>query len=177
MASLYSSPPFSGTTLSTSSLCPFLIRSPNSRTIKVAKPSQYYVARVSCKATKEDDNTQEPINLGMFDRRNILIGLGAGLYGTAATLNNDPLSLAAPISPPDLANCGPPDLPSGADPINCCPPFSSKIIDFQFPLNTKVKVRPAAHLADDTYIQNYKEAIRRMKALPSDDPHTGFSTT
>ncbi|OIV96144.1 hypothetical protein TanjilG_13076 [Lupinus angustifolius] len=174
MASLYFPPPFSGTSLSTSSLCPFLITSPKSKTTKVAKPSQYYVSRVSCKAIKEGDNTQEPINLGMFDRRNMLIGLGAGLYGTAATLNKDPLSLAAPISPPDLATCGPADLPSGADPINCCPPFSSQIIDFKFPLNTKVRVRPAAHLVDETYIQNYKEAIRRMKALPSDDPRNFY---
>ncbi|KAJ1434766.1 putative domain, di-copper centre [Sesbania bispinosa] len=108
----------------------------------------------------------------MFDRRNILLGLG-GLYGAAAaTLSNDTMSLAAPISPPELTKCGPPDLPSGAKPINCCPPVSSKIIDFKLPVNPKMKVRRAAHLIDATHLKNYEEALRRMKALPSDDPRS-----
>ncbi|KAF1882020.1 hypothetical protein Lal_00038663 [Lupinus albus] len=176
MASLYPSPPLSitanngvsGTSLSFSS---FLFKNPKSKASKVAKPSQYYVSRVSCKATKDDNDTVEPTNndLGIFDRRDMLIGLGAGLYGTTATLTNESLSLAAPILAPDLSKCHSVE-PVEGDPLNCCPPFSSDIIDFKFPLNPKVKVRPAAHLVDETYIQNYKEAIRRMKALPADDP-------
>ncbi|TKY71666.1 Polyphenol oxidase [Spatholobus suberectus] len=187
MASLYP-PSFSiatnasslanGTHISTSSSIP-LFRNHNSYAPRVAKPSQFHNFRVSCKATKDGDpenhsieninkDTEEgAINLGMFDRRNILIGLGGGLYGT---LSNDALSLAAPISPPDLTKCGPPDLPSGAKPTNCCPPMSSNIIDFTLPINPQVKVRPAAHLVDATYLKNYKEAVRRMKALPADDP-------
>ncbi|XP_061375585.1 polyphenol oxidase, chloroplastic-like [Gastrolobium bilobum] len=166
----------SGTLLSTLSFNP-KFRNHKSKASKIAKPSQYYnVSRVqllSCKATKggdKDKDSKEAINLEMFDRRNILIGLG-GLYGAAAaTLSNDSLSLAAPISSPEITKCGPPDLPSGAKPTNCCPPISSNIIDFTFPMNPKVKVRPAAHLVDATYLQNYQEAIRRMKALPADDP-------
>ncbi|XP_027338127.1 polyphenol oxidase, chloroplastic-like [Abrus precatorius] len=165
MASLCPPPPSiasppSGTHFATSSFSP-IFRNHKSNAPKVAKPSQYYVSRVSCKATKGDDN-----NLGMFDRRNILIGLG----GLCGTLNNDSLSLAAPITPPDLTKCGPPDLPSGAKQTNCCPPNSSNIIDYTLPTNPKVKVRPAAHLVDATYLQNYKEALRRMKALPPSDP-------
>ncbi|OIV91762.1 hypothetical protein TanjilG_26615 [Lupinus angustifolius] len=177
MASLYPSPPLSitanngasGTSLSFRS---FLLKNPKTKASKVAKPNQYYVSRVSCKATKDDNNDTvvEPTNdLGIFDRRDMLIGLGAGLYGTTATLTNESLSLAAPILAPDLSKCHQVD-PVKGDPINCCPPFSSKIIDFKFPLNPKVKVRPAAHLVDETYIKNYKEAVRRMKALPADDP-------
>ncbi|KAK7246550.1 hypothetical protein RIF29_41419 [Crotalaria pallida] len=193
MASLYSPPPLSiikpinntasTNSLSTPSLCPFLIIINHKANVhKVAKPSQYYYIsrRVSCKAITNYDggNIQEPINnVGMlYDRRNILIGLG-GLYGTATSLCNDPLSLAAPISPPDLTTCGPADLPPDAEPINCCPPFSSNIIDFKFStvVNPKViKVRPVAHLVDATYIKNYEEAIHRMKALPSDDPRNFY---
>ncbi|CAJ1961614.1 unnamed protein product [Sphenostylis stenocarpa] len=148
-----------------------LFRKHNSNAPKVAKP------RVSCKATKGGEpenhsiknNSKDTQEEGfMFDRRNVLIGLG-GLYGT---LSKDTLSLAAPISPPELTKCGPPDLPSGAKPTNCCPPISSKIIDFTLPVNPQVKVRPAAHLVDATYLQNYQEALRRMKALPLNDPRS-----
>ncbi|KAL2969230.1 hypothetical protein AAZX31_15G068700 [Glycine max] len=182
MASLYP-PPFSiatnnnastpaatGTHVSTSCSIP-LIRNHNSNAPKVAK------SRVSCKATKGGDQENQSIkNINkdtqeeafMFDRRNILIGLG-GFYGT---LSNDSLSLAAPISPPEITKCGPPDLPSGAKQTNCCPPISSNIIDFTLPITPQVKVRPAAHLVDATYLQNYKEALRRMKALPPNDPRS-----
>nr|AZY91563.1 polyphenol oxidase 2 [Mucuna pruriens var. pruriens] len=173
MASLYPSP-FSmainassptGTYLSTSPCIP-LLRNQNSNALKVA------VWRVSCKATKDGDQKDREeesiINNGTFERRKILVGVG-GLYGSLS--NKALLSLAAPISPPDVTKCGPPVLPSGAKPTNCCPPISSKnIIDLTLPNNPQVKVRPAAHLVDSTYIQNYKEALRRMKALPLDDP-------
>ncbi|XP_054801103.1 polyphenol oxidase, chloroplastic-like [Prosopis cineraria] len=129
-----------------------------------------YASRVTCKAMK-DENKFDPKTLNPnLARRNLLIGVG-GLYG--ATLHHkDPFSLAAPISPPDLTACGPPDLPSGAKPTNCCPPLSSNIIDFTPPPNTTLRTRPAAHLVDSTYVENYKEAVRRMKALPPDDPRS-----
>ncbi|KAI4296684.1 hypothetical protein L6164_036625 [Bauhinia variegata] len=162
--------------LPTSSFSP-LLRNKSSKATKVAKPNKYYASRVACKATKDDsenpndtNDTQEP-NLNMLDRRNVLLGLG-GLYGAAATLRNDPFAHAAPIAPPDISACGPPDLPSGAAPVNCCPPFSSKIIDFKPPVIAKPKVRPAAHLADEKYKATFNEAVRRMKALPKDDPRS-----
>ncbi|KAK4271498.1 hypothetical protein QN277_020187 [Acacia crassicarpa] len=133
-------------------------------------------SRVKCKATKDNNfDHSNPKNhhhqiLPSLARRNLLLGLG-GLYG-ALHHHNDPLSsIAAPIPPPDLTACGPPDLPSGAKPTNCCPPqLSSNIINFTPPLNPTLRTRPAAHLVDATYVDNYNEAIRRMKALPQDDP-------
>ncbi|KAK7331904.1 hypothetical protein VNO80_28647 [Phaseolus coccineus] len=156
MASLY--PPHFSISNHSSSIT--LFRNHNFNAPKVAK------LRVSCKATKGGETENHKEEAFVFDRRNVLIGLGS-LYGT---LSSDTLSLAAPISPPELTKCGPPSLPSGAKPTNCCPPVSSNIIDFTLPKNPQVKVRPAGHLVDSTYLRNYEEALRRMKALPLNDP-------
>lgn len=131
----------------------------------------YYVPRVACKATNREcdpNNPKTPLN--NVARRDLLVGLG-GLYG--ALHHNGPFALAAPISPPDVTMCRPPNLPSGAKQTNCCPPTSSSnIIDFTLPANPTLRTRPAAHLVDATYVENYKEALRRMKALPQDDPRS-----
>lgn len=101
----------------------------------------------------------------------MLIGLG-GLYG-AVGLGADPFALATPMSPPDVTKCGPADLPAGAQPTNCCPPPTSKIIDFQLPsLSSPMRVRPAAHAVDEEYMAKYSKAIALMKALPDDDPRS-----
>ncbi|MED6130684.1 hypothetical protein PIB30_002795 [Stylosanthes scabra] len=171
MASLISPLPFalSHSSPSSSSFSP--------KAPKVGKPSQYHASRIfsTCKAKISNNSSNDnDDNNNKFDRRNMLIGIG-GLYGAAKTLIiNEPLvSTAAPISPPNLTQCGPPDLPSGAKPLNCCPPISSsEIKDFTLPSTTKVKVRPAAHLGDSTYIRNYNEALRRMKALDPSDPRS-----
>ncbi|KAL0363344.1 UNVERIFIED_CONTAM: Polyphenol oxidase, chloroplastic [Sesamum calycinum] len=124
--------------------------------------------KISCKST---DNDQESAAPGKFDRRNVLIGLG-GLYG-ATTLAASPFSFAAPISAPDVTKCGPADLPPGAAPTNCCPPPTAKIIDFKFPPpSTTMRVRPAAHLADEAYIAKFNKAVELMRALPEDDPRS-----
>lgn len=114
---------------------------------------------------------QEQQNIVVGNRRNVLIGLG-GLCGTFTT---NPFALASPISPPDLSTCGPPDLPLGATPnnINCCPPNSTKIINYKIPSsNQPLRVRQAAHLVNDEYLQKYKKALELMKALPSSDPRS-----
>ncbi|XP_039688560.1 polyphenol oxidase A1, chloroplastic [Medicago truncatula] len=123
---------------------------------------------------------QELQNIVVGNRRNVLIGLG-GLCGTFTT---NPFALASPISPPDLSTCGPPDLPLGATPnninflrkpnnINCCPPNSTKIIDYKIPSsNQPLRVRQAANLVNDEYLQKYKKAIELTKALPSNDPRS-----
>ncbi|CAL0309374.1 unnamed protein product [Lupinus luteus] len=104
---------------------------------------------------------------------NIVIGL-VGLCGVV-TLNNNLLALAAPISPPDTTKCGPADLPSDAISTDCCPPSSTKIIDFKFPSSSqKLRVRQAAHLINSDYIEKYKKAVALMKALPSDDPRSFY---
>ncbi|XP_058072661.1 polyphenol oxidase, chloroplastic-like [Magnolia sinica] len=121
----------------------------------------------SCNAIR-DENHREGAS-GNIDRRNMLIGIG-GLY-TATGLGTLPTAIGAPVSPPDLSKCGPADLPTGATPTNCCPPFDQKIIDFKLPSpSTPMRTRPAAHLVDREYVDKYKKAIALMKALPSDDP-------
>ncbi|KAL1537504.1 catechol oxidase [Salvia divinorum] len=142
---------------------------------------------IPCRSSNHDQESPLPPK---FDRRNLLIGLG-GLYG-ATTLATSAFSFAAPISVPE--QCGPahlPDqgrtymgpllkfisasapVPDGATPTNCCPPFTGEIIDFKFPPPpSKLRVRPAAHLADDAYIAKFNKAVELMRALPDDDPRS-----
>ncbi|KAJ7946948.1 Polyphenol oxidase [Quillaja saponaria] len=183
MASHFSPPPLitSNATSSSTTISTFLCPSFRKRhqTSKFGKPNKlYYVPRVvSCKATNDNDQKnptkEDQTNLDRFDRRDVLLGLGAsGFYG-AASLSNSPFSIAAPVSPPDVSKCGPADLPANADPVNCCPPFSSNIIDFKLPpSNTPLRTRPAAHLVNDDYIAKFTKALDLMKALPADDPRS-----
>ncbi|PIN01138.1 Catechol oxidase [Handroanthus impetiginosus] len=128
-------------------------------------PSRRY--KISCQS--KDNSDQEPSS--KFDRRNVLIGLG-GLYG-ATTLATSPFSFAAPVEGPDVSKCGPADLPQGAAPTNCCPPPTSRIVDYKFPPPpTTMRVRPVAHLADEAYIAKFNKAVELMRALPDDDPRS-----
>ncbi|EEF43227.1 Polyphenol oxidase, chloroplast precursor, putative [Ricinus communis] len=151
-------------TISTSSFCPFLSKTsqlsiPKNRNCNYVNPHL-----ISCKATA-NDHDQNPTT-----RRDILIVLG-GLY-VAITLG-DPLAFAKPVSAPDLTKCGKADLPSSAKPTNCCPPPSTKILDFKLPSsNSPLRIRPAAHVVDDAYLAKYSKAIELMKALPDDDPRS-----
>ncbi|KAL0443697.1 UNVERIFIED_CONTAM: Polyphenol oxidase I, chloroplastic [Sesamum latifolium] len=52
------------------------------------------------------------------------------------------------------------------------PPLSQKIIDYKLPPVTKMRFRPAAHLASQEYIAKYEKAVELMKALPEDDPRS-----
>ncbi|CAH1415798.1 unnamed protein product [Lactuca virosa] len=141
------------------------------------KSSQVPIARiskhrhaVSCKTL--DDDHHHHTNSSKLDRRNVLLGLG-GLYGTAANFGSNSLAFADPIMGPDLSQCGPADLPQGAVPTNCCPPYNTKIIDFKLPPQSNpLRVRPAAHLVDKDYIDKFSKAIELMKALPDDDPRS-----
>ncbi|KAI5448071.1 hypothetical protein KIW84_015485 [Lathyrus oleraceus] len=158
----------SNSKISHSSLYPFSLKQHQSS--KLRKPKR----QVTCCSNNNQNNPKEeqelPNNI-VGHRRNVLIGLG-GLYSTLAT---NPFALASPISPPDLSTCGPPDLPSDATPpnINCCPPNSTKIIDFKIPSsNQPLRIRQAAHLVNDEYLAKYKKAIQLMKALPSNDPRS-----
>nr|UUJ74937.1 polyphenol oxidase [Cephalotaxus hainanensis] len=76
------------------------------------------------------------------------------------------------MPPPNLKRCHEPDLPTNADNVNCCPPYSKKAIDFEFPENLPMRVRPSAHNLDDTYVEKYKRAVQLMRELPSDDPRS-----
>nr|ANG57909.1 polyphenol oxidase 3 [Lilium hybrid cultivar] len=113
----------------------------------------------TCKASGADDK---------LDRRDILIGLG-GLYGLGTSLP----ALGLPIEAPELSQCGEPDLPTGARPIKCCPPASSKIKDFKFPSpSAPLRIRPPAHAVDAEYISKYQEAVYKMKLLEPTDPRS-----
>nr|AXB50198.1 polyphenol oxidase [Camellia sinensis] len=133
---------------------------------------------VSCSKAKDSDPNLTPpsqntqTSLGKFDRRNMLIGLG-GLYGAAGLTDTDPPALAAPVTAPDLSKCGAADLPADAKPTNCCPPKTNKIIEFKLPPPSNIlRVRPAAHLADEKYIAKFSKALQLMKSLPDDDPRS-----
>ncbi|CAJ2648689.1 unnamed protein product [Trifolium pratense] len=158
--------------ITTSSLYPFSQK--QHKYSKHRKSPNYHQVKITCSDNNSNQNNpneeQEQPNI-VGHRRNVLIGLG-GLYGTFAT---NPFALASPISPPDLSTCGPPDLPLGASPndINCCPPNSTKIIDFKIPSsNQPLRVRQAAHLVNEEYLAKYKKAIELMKALPPNDPRS-----
>ncbi|CAI8591196.1 unnamed protein product [Vicia faba] len=155
----------SNSKISHSSLYPFLQKQHRSSTLRKSK------RQVTCSSNNNQKNPKEEQELSNIvgHRRDVLIGLG-GIYGTLAT---NPSALASPISPPDLSKCGPPsDLPPGTTPpnINCCPPYSTKITDFKFPSNQPLRVRQAAHLVDNEFLEKYKKATELMKALPSNDP-------
>lgn len=48
----------------------------------------------------------------------------------------------------------------------------SKIVDFVFETSSRIRVRPAIQNMTTQHIEKYKEAIRRMKALDSNDPRS-----
>ncbi|KAH6800080.1 hypothetical protein C2S52_000544 [Perilla frutescens var. hirtella] len=122
---------------------------------------------ISCKSTNHDDQESTEFESTKFDRRNMLIGL----YG-ATTLATTPFSFAAPISAPDITECLPAEVPEGTPPTDCCPPTTAEIIDFQFPSETELRVRPAAHLVDADYVAKFNRAVELMRALPDDDPRS-----
>lgn len=107
----------------------------------------------------------------------MLMGLG-GLYGAAATLGVSPSSLAEPSVLDLNAACerttGTKETPEG---LNCCPPYidPAKVVDFDpqnYPNPAGLRVRPAAHKVDAQYLAKFQEAMRRMKALPPNDPRS-----
>ncbi|EYU26236.1 hypothetical protein ABFS82_08G199400 [Erythranthe guttata] len=128
---------------------------------------------ITCKATNNDKNTEPTQKL---DRRNLLLGIG-GVYGGAAHLlsaDNPPAAFAAPITSPDISKCTTGTNLNTQKPldINCCPPQSAEIIDYQLPPVTQMRYRPAAHLAGKEYYAKFEKAVALMKALPADDPRS-----
>ncbi|CAB4276005.1 unnamed protein product [Prunus armeniaca] len=155
----------------TTSLSSFLPNKPHTPSLP-RNPKQCLTGRVRCKATNGGDDHLEQ-GLSRFDRRNVLIGLGAGgLYG-ATGLENNPFAFAAPVSAPEFTKCGPADKPDGST-IDCCPPTATTIIDFKLPDNGPLRTRLAAQnvAKDPVYLAKYKKAIALMRALPDDDPRS-----
>ncbi|KAK7302745.1 hypothetical protein RJT34_13641 [Clitoria ternatea] len=163
--------PLSTLTISSpSSLCPLS----KHQSSKHLKPKRHHriIPRVACRGNQNNSSSEEQPPDIVAQRRNLLLGLG-GLCGAATLNNNNPFAFAAPLSPPDLTQCGPPDLPEGVNAVNCCPPPSEKIIDFKFPsTNQPLRVRPAAHLVNGDALAKYEKAMSIMKSLPPDDPRS-----
>ncbi|KAI8001497.1 hypothetical protein LOK49_LG09G01869 [Camellia lanceoleosa] len=163
------------TTTTSSTLSSYPIFKNNSKIPTIRKHDHSF--KVSCKAKDSDPNPtptsqNTQTSLGKFDRRNMLIGLG-GLYGAAGLTDTDPPALAAPVTASDLSKCGAADLPADVKPTNCCPPKTNKIIEFKLPPPSDIlRVRPAAHLADEKYIAKFSKALQLMKSLPDDDPRS-----
>ncbi|CAL0309372.1 unnamed protein product [Lupinus luteus] len=67
-----------------------------------------------------------------FSPVNIVIAL----FGVA-TLSNNLLALAAPITPPDITKRGQPYLPLDTISTDCCLPSSTNIIDFKIPSSSQ----------------------------------------
>ncbi|CAO2043757.1 unnamed protein product [Urochloa humidicola] len=124
----------------------------------------------SCKATGGGGD-------GRVDRRDVLLGLGGAAAAAAAGLatSHGGGALAAPIQPPDLGSCNPPQIPDTAAGLSCCLPYSAgtAIADFKPPeASAPLRVRPAAHLVDKAYLEKYERAVALMKKLPDDDPRS-----
>ncbi|KAK1353902.1 Polyphenol oxidase [Heracleum sosnowskyi] len=128
--------------------------------------------KFSCRATKDSPGDQQDGNSSKtersrFDRRDVLLGLG-GLYGTTA------VSKAAFAAPVEATNCGSPEtLPSGANITKfVCPPLRPSPYNLPDYSQRTLRERPAAHCVDEVYIGKYKKAMRLMRALPTEDPHS-----
>ncbi|CAI9087677.1 OLC1v1021812C1 [Oldenlandia corymbosa var. corymbosa] len=152
------SSPAANATISSSSTS-FRSFSGISRLLNSKKCNNYHGFKIACQA-KDNNEQQNP------SRRNVLIGLG-GLYGASSSH-----SFAAPIQGPDVSNCGPAEIPVGVPPPDCCPRVPAKIVDFEPPSFSTIRVRPAAHLVDGNYIAKYNRAVQLMKALPETDPRS-----
>ncbi|XP_023738685.1 polyphenol oxidase I, chloroplastic [Lactuca sativa] len=114
------------------------------------------------------------LNRQNVDRRNLLLGLG-GLY-TTTNLNTLPPVFANPIKAPSFVpGCTDSlwnlDFESGVRTGACCPPAAKELeMDYKFPTTGETRIRQPVHRASPEYIQKFKDAMQKMKALPDDDP-------
>ncbi|XP_057499817.1 polyphenol oxidase, chloroplastic-like [Actinidia eriantha] len=125
--------------------------------------------KISCKSQDNESppppQQNHPRQPKVLDRRNVLIWLGGTTLAAGA-------ASAAPVSAPDLTNCGAADLPTGVASTDCCPPESTKILEFKLPQFNSIRVRPAAHLTDDKYMAKFERAFKLMNELPDSDPRS-----
>ncbi|KAI3509708.1 hypothetical protein L1887_25222 [Cichorium endivia] len=163
---------------------------PNSTSSRRFKtfPKQTHRLKVSCNVAPDDNEklllVPETQNLILpktsvdtlnVDRRNLLLGLG-GLYSTV-NFSSIPAAFASPITTPEISTCVPSTEGFNTDDSvrsnQCCPPaMSTTPKDFVFPKDTTIRVRPAAHRASADYVAKYKAAIKAMRDLPDEHPHS-----
>ncbi|XP_027109318.1 polyphenol oxidase, chloroplastic-like [Coffea arabica] len=147
---------------------------------KPTHPNRKTGPKLTCNATKGDENSSDhdiagskngETSLLKLDRRNVLLGIGGGLYG-AFTSGANPSAFAAPLSPTFIA-CHDATDPDKKE-IDCCPPsvMAADITDFVPTAPSVIATRPAVQLVDSTYLKKYKTAIEKMRNLSSDDPRS-----
>ncbi|KAK4387191.1 Catechol oxidase B, chloroplastic [Sesamum angolense] len=162
---------------------PLASATPSSQSHPVFARPSYFIThakrsnrlRVTCSDARNKKEASRNVEtpLGKVDRRNLLLGLGGGLYG-AANLISAPGASADPVSPPQLDKCGLSSYNTNKGvkmEIPCCPPTSETIIDYKLPPVTKMKIRPAAQNLTPEYIYKYNKAIECMKQLQKDNPN------
>ncbi|PHU29004.1 Polyphenol oxidase F, chloroplastic [Capsicum chinense] len=116
-----------------------------------------------------------------FDRRDLLLGLG-GLYGAA---NLAPLASASdkltdePIPAPSLKTCSTAYIQGNIPvPYSCCPPplpdgmAMDDVPYYEVPECSQLRVRTAAQVVDQDFIDDYNDAISIMKNLDASDPRS-----
>lgn len=163
MASLPLTQPLTITTTTSStatSLCPF----PRTKSTLNTRRRHGHVRRsISCNASNQSSDERP---FGKVDRRDVLIGLGI------AGIGSNPIALADPIGDPDLSTCKNPTTNTGTVlDDKCCLRSDLQIVDFK-PPPAKTRIRPAAHKADQAYIDKYNKALSIMRSLPDDDPRS-----
>ncbi|KAH7677123.1 polyphenol oxidase protein [Dioscorea alata] len=140
---------------------------------KHALPSRS--SRIRCALNNND--MQSPLSSPPIkvDRRDMLLGLG-GLYGATTGMN----AHADPIMPPDPSShyscklAVEDNFPRCSEFLQCCPPYQDQnveVTDYTFPKTSLRVRRPIQDVANDSeYMEKYKTAIQKMKALPETDP-------
>ncbi|CAI9294972.1 unnamed protein product [Lactuca saligna] len=156
-------------------------------------PKQTHRLKVSCNVAPEENEkllvvpetqklilpkTSLDVNTLNVDRRNLLLGLG-DLY-TTVNFTSIPAVFAKPITTPNISSCRAStdgfDLKSAIRTNACCPPnLSKKVKDFVFLSDKSLRIRRVAHKAPEDYIDKYKAALKAMRALPDDHPHSFVS--
>ncbi|CAN0843716.1 Polyphenol oxidase, chloroplastic [Linum grandiflorum] len=127
---------------------------------------------VTCKSSSSSNNN---VDQSAASRRDVLLGLGAGLYGASALTDPFSAAFARPIDGPSTDVCK--FATAGTLEIQCCPPaFAGREFkNYQLPNpSDPMRIRRPAHLAmqDKVWLDKYKLAIQRMKCLPADDPRS-----
>ncbi|WOH03065.1 hypothetical protein DCAR_0522456 [Daucus carota subsp. sativus] len=144
-----------------SSATRFLLNRPNRKHINFRKT-------LSCRAAKEQEDENKARSESKLDRRDVLVGLG-GLYGSAAVRQD---AFAAPVDATNCSTAG--TLPSctNVKDQKCCPPPNPNISDYVLPEYRSLRTRPAAHLANRKYVEKYNKALKIMRSLPNEHPHS-----
>ncbi|KAI3769406.1 hypothetical protein L6452_00508 [Arctium lappa] len=186
MASFATSSTFTAIPATTATTTTTTKRLPNSPLFSTSHQRSKKIHRnfkVSCNIADNNEKRLESENLTLLerhnlDRRNLLLGLGAGgLYTTV----NLPAALAAPITTPDISTCkasvdGFFNLKDRVRTNACCPPLPPPTVKsvkkHVLPKCEPVRLRPAAHRVTPEYLDKYQRAMAAMRALPDEDPHS-----